>query len=77
MPTVEETIALTREARNIAEAEFCKALRAGRKKGMSWAQLATVAGMSIYGVRYLTMTQRERKAVYERNKAARKGEKTE
>jgi hypothetical protein len=53
MPTITEKIALTREARDKAEAEFRKALRAGRKSGMSWSQLATVAGMSNYGVRYL------------------------
>jgi hypothetical protein len=54
MPTVEEKIVLAREARDKAEAEFRKALRAGRRHGMSWSRLATVAGMSNYGVRYLT-----------------------
>ncbi len=53
MPTIEENIALTREARDKAEVEFRKALRAGRKSGMSWSKIATVAGMSIFGVRYL------------------------
>lgn len=53
MPTITEKIALTREERDKAEGEFRKALRTARAHGMSWSQLATAAGMSIHGVRYL------------------------
>jgi hypothetical protein len=70
MPTVTEKIALTREARVEAEREFRKALRAGRKSGMSWPQLATASGMSVTHVRYLVENLNERR------RAARKGEET-
>lgn len=68
MPTITEKIALAREARDKAETEFRKTLRAGRKSGMSWSRLATVSGMSITGVRYLTENHNDKR------KAARKGE---
>ena len=59
MPTVTEKIALTREERDKADAEFRKALRRGRGLGMSWLQLATAAGMSVHGVRYLVNNENE------------------
>ena len=68
MPTITENISLTREKRDEADAAFRKALRTGRGHGMSWSQLATAAGMSMHGVRYLAMNENEQR------KAARKGE---
>lgn len=61
MPTIEEKISLTREQRTKADAEFRAALRAGRKSGLSWPQLATVSGMSVTHVRYLVENLNERR----------------
>lgn len=61
MPTVTERIALAREGRTAADREFRKALRAGRKSGMSWPQLATASGMSVTHVRYLVENLNERR----------------
>lgn len=68
MPTVQEKISLAREGRDTAEREFRKALRAGRKSGMSWPQLATASGMSVTHVRYLVenLNERRRQARAER-----------
>lgn len=61
MPTITEKISLTRENRELAEADFRAALRAGRESGMSWSQLATVAGLSRTHVRYLTLELNDRR----------------
>ena len=68
MPTITEKLSLAREERDKAERELRKALRAGRKSGMSWPQLATATGMSVTHVRYLTLNLNERR------REARKGE---
>ena len=68
MPTVIQKMVLAREERDEAEAEFRKAILAARKNGMSWSQIATAVGMSIYGVRYLAQNQKKRR------KARPKGE---
>lgn len=64
-----EKIALAREARSAAEADFRRALRAGHKSGLSWSQLATASGMSRTHVRYLILNLNDRR------REARKGEK--
>jgi hypothetical protein len=68
LPTITEKIALTREQREQADSEFRDALRNARASGLSWAEIATVAGMSLHGVRYLANNENEQR------KAARKGE---
>lgn len=71
MPTIEEKISLARERRDAAEEEFRESLRVGRSVGgMSWSQLATVAGMTLTGVRYLVLDLNE-----QRKAARKKGEK--
>ncbi len=72
MPTIEENISLTKQERDEAERKFRKALKAGRKKGMSWQRLADVAGMSITGVRYLAENHNEGRRTA--RKAAKNGQ---
>lgn len=53
MATLVEKIAETRDARATAERAFREALTRGRAAGMSWNELAQVAGLKPSGVRYL------------------------
>ena len=61
MPTLVEKIALAREKRDAADESFRRSLEAGREAGMSWNELAVAAGLSRYGVRYLTANLNRRR----------------
>ena len=61
MPTLDERLVTTYEARDTAERQFRETLREAREAGYSWSQLAAATGMSMHGVRYLTLNLNERR----------------
>lgn len=63
MPTkaLDEKIERAARGRDDAERKFRNLLREAREAGYSWSQLATASGMSMHGVRYLTLNLNERR----------------
>lgn len=55
-----ERVAKARKARHEAEQTFRETLRAARARH-SWAEIASVAGLSKHGVRYLVTGENEKR----------------
>jgi hypothetical protein len=59
---LEEKIVLARQERDAADERFRAVLRQAREHGgFSWTRLATLTGMSVEGVRYLTLDLNQRR----------------